>query len=114
MCQVAKTERGLQGPCSLQGRAVFLDCPRFIHLEFVALMVLRSLQGPWGAGWGHGPGSWRPWAGCMGALEKLDGVWFQKPSLESQRETGFLEGRVQTWPATCFGTACELRMVLYF
>lgn len=42
------------------------------------------------------------------------GVWFQKPSLELQRETGFLEGRGQTWPATCFGTAGELRMVLYF
>lgn len=64
MCHVAKTEWGLQGPCSLQGSVLVLSRPRFIHPEFMALIALRIPQGPRDSGWGHGPGSWRPGLGA--------------------------------------------------
>ena len=47
---------------------------------------------------GLGVGSWagklEAWAGCMGALEKLDGVRFQKPSLGVRQASLKAEARL--------------------
>lgn len=62
--QVAKMEWGLPSLCRA---GLFLNCLRFIHPEFTALIALRIPQGPRDTGWGHGPGSWRPGLGAWEA-----------------------------------------------